>query len=154
MPLIKANLNEDSKKADSPAFISRDLANALMCTSDTINQNVLSLKTYMDRHDKRQRIEFALNHVNDFHLKYYQKGSRCHMDQLLKNILYNFRMEDGYYIEGNWAMRKLSSYNDESEICCKEFRDLLVETLYKLLGVKPRLVRDDKDVSRFIIYFS
>jgi hypothetical protein len=106
--------------------------------------NHLNLNVTLSR--KIQSLEWALSNSNLASFKYLDtKNNLVESTDLVKFILFSFRKNIGCRVE-NYTL------NGGAEDGQKEFRDKLVNQLFELTGVKPRLVLASDKVKYAIHY--
>lgn len=143
-----------------------------------LTQSVSDLKAIMESQEKRQRIEFAsqekwqriefalqnLDLVDEFFC--YKKGSNgwgygCTTatskdpEGMLQSILMNFRVGTGSYMSEEYVLGKApvsNLYTPAPDPNISIFRKHIRSTLQKLLGVPPRLAKEND--GRHTIWYS
>jgi hypothetical protein len=123
---------------------------------NAVNQNVCNLKDSIERQTKMQSLEWAIQNMDLFEsysFQYYVRplgsGDTKQSKYDAKHILLSFRQGYSCYIDdGDMA----EYHHDSSEKTQSEFRDRLVNHIFALTGVEPRLER--KDDARYIMFYS
>lgn len=132
--IINANIERQGKDVSSMKV-------SLDAKLNTLNENI-------HQQTKMQSLEWTINNLELFECHPFQYSDVSLCFHHVKKMLLCFRQGRGYNIsDGGIARSLMSSGKTESE-----FRDTLVNYVYMLTGVMPRLQLEDN--GKYVIYYS
>ena len=122
---------------------------------EDVKKTMSELKECISLQSKQQRLQWAIAKSDIGSFEYYDKtGGRRKSSDLVKEILLWFRRGPNCCFLIQDRSLQSYSYNDSPQKIAekeKQFRDELVDQIHTLLGVEPRVVKEDDE---YHIYYS
>jgi hypothetical protein len=123
--------------------------NILNDTMHATNQNVNYLRAEVKKQAKTNALHLAIQNCVYNSFQYRIETDTKSSEDLVRRILFSFQQDHGYTIPRNAGIE----YNADDK-SRQEFRDKLVNQLYQLTGVKPRIVFQATTSQTYVVYYS